>query len=171
MDATREALSQFSAGMLSVENVHSALCQDILNHVSSTRASIWYFDAGGRSMTSACVVDRRLTQAEPPITLLTENCAPYIDEIRRKGSIAASNALTDDVTSCLAQDYLIPLGITSLLDQVIAVGADPVAVLCCEHCGEFKDWSNQDQAYLQSMAILLRLSFVMQNVANRRQTV
>jgi GAF domain-containing protein len=169
MDGTRAALAEFSAGMTSVTEVHKTLCNDILTHVCSTRASIWYFDVGANSLTSACIVDHRKPEGEAPITLRSEDFEGYFEAIKQGGAVLASDALTHPATECLAKLYLVPNGITSLLDFVIKVGPDPVAVLCCEHCGGLKEWTSKDQAYLQGMAVLLKLSFVMQSVAARRQ--
>jgi GAF domain-containing protein len=169
MDATREALTKFSAGMLSAAEVHVTVCNDILEHVRSTRASIWYFNEGASSLTSACIVDRRKPADDGQTTLSAIDFAPYFEAMVQGGSIQASDALSHAATACLATTYLTPNNITSLLDFAIKIGNDPVAVLCCEHCGEVKEWSSQDQAYLQSIAILLRLFLMMQGIAKRRQ--
>jgi GAF domain-containing protein len=171
MDKTREALTSFSAGMLSADDVHSAVCEDILAHVCSTRASIWYFNDRASALSSACIVDRRSHVGEEQITLFSADYPAYFEAIVQEGLIRVSDARTHPATACLAEIYLIPNNIASLLDFAIKIGSDPVAILCCEHCGDVKEWSSQDQAYLQGMAILLRLFMVMQGVAKRRQVV
>jgi GAF domain-containing protein len=42
---------------------------------------------------------------------------------------------------------------------VVLTGKNPVAVLCCEHCGEKKVWTKADETYLHQMAILLGIAF------------
>ncbi len=171
MDATREALSRFSAGMISVAEVHAALCNDIIANVGSTRAGIWYFDDSRQVLTSACVFDSRTAGVSPSMVLSAQEFPAYFSAIKRETFIRAPEAISDDATACLTERYFRPLDIASLLDFVIKIGTDPVAVLCCEHCGETRQWTDSDQKYLEGMAVLLRLSFLMQNIAKRRQPV
>lgn len=43
--------------------------------------------------------------------------------------------------------------------SVVLVGGSPTAVLCCEHCGERKAWSDADLDHLQQVASVLGMAF------------
>jgi two-component system, NtrC family, sensor kinase len=169
MEKTREILSRYSAGMASVQDVHRAVCEGILAQVKSTRASIWYFSVDGRELVSACVADTRHGISFEPIVLQDSAFPDYFDAVKSSVYVRASNAHVDPATSCFSMDYFKPLGIESLLDFVIKLRDRPVAVLCCEHCGATRDWTMADQDFLHNMAVLLRISFIVQDRENRRQ--
>ncbi|MCU0624079.1 MAG: GAF domain-containing protein, partial [Gemmatimonadaceae bacterium] len=82
--------------------------------------------------------------------------------IKRDLRIVASDAATHPATSCFDEVYFTPLDIRSLLDVCIVVGGQPVAVLCCEHCGTVRPWSAEDIAYLDKMGALLGMALKQQ---------
>ena len=52
-----------------------------------------------------------------------------------------------------------------LLDFVVLIGDRPVAVLCCEHCAEQKQWTQADSDYLQAMSSVLTFGLKQQERA------
>jgi GAF domain-containing protein len=169
MDNTRNILARFSAAMATVGDVHRTVCDDVIAHVGSTRAGIWYFGTGAESLKSACIADQRHGVNLDSIELSAADFPGYFDAIKNHTFVKAPDAMRDPATSCFSESYFKPLGIRSLLDFVIKVGPTPVAVLCCEHCGDVRGWSREDQDYLHNMAVLLKLSFLVQHMASRRQ--
>jgi PAS domain S-box-containing protein len=93
-------------------------------------------------------------------------CAPipvsqarvYFEALDLDRSIAASDARQDPRTKDLAQDYLLPMGITSLLDAPIRLGGHVVGVLCHEHVGSPRGWTPEEQNFAGSMADLASLA-------------
>jgi GAF domain-containing protein len=169
MDKARIALSDFTAAKAAAVDVHKAVCQDIVNHIGSTRASIWYFNDTNDTLTCACSLDTRTGFFDlQAISLSAQDSRLYFDEIMSKGVIKAVDVQANPATQSLKERYIAPLNIVSLFDCAIKIGPRPVAVLCCENCGIAQEWTNADENYLASMAVLLRISFLVEQRTPRR---
>jgi GAF domain-containing protein len=160
LELSRSTIERMSALQATVDDVHRAVCRDIVDHIGATRASIWYFNAAGDTLTSACMVDSRVNNPLSGDIIREAEYGSYFKSMRENACINAPEALTHSATSCFRETYLEPQGIMSLLDFVIKVRGQSVAVLCCEHCEETKHWTNSDEEYLHQMAILLSLSIM-----------
>jgi GAF domain-containing protein len=162
MENSRAILGKFSTGGATAQDVHRAVCRDIVDNVQSTRASIWYFNSFHDRVTSACLLDSRTNKFEAGAVLQEDDFPEYFQAIREQNVVNAVDAINHPATRCFDELYFLPNDISSLLDFVITVGNNHVAVLCCEHCGGKRNWSEKDQEYLKQMAILLRLSFLIE---------
>jgi GAF domain-containing protein len=160
MERSRATIEKMSAMQASLDDVHRAVCHDIVDHVGSSRASIWYFDASGETLTSACLLDARTDDTESGQIMTRADDLPYFEAIDAGHSIHAVDAARHPATSCFRDKYLVPLQIASLLDFPIKVRGKTVAVLCCEHGPAVKHWTAENEEYLHQMAILLGLSIM-----------
>jgi len=157
MDRARAALSALKSGTTTLEGVYQAVCQDITTNVGATRASVWTIQtvALKSSITSVCLFDTRDGSFSSGVTLTEDAFPEYFEAITRDLKIVAPDAITHPATACFDEVYFTPLDIRSLLDFVILEKGRPVAVLCCEHCGEQKDWSAKDLDYLQAISTVV----------------
>ena len=157
MELARAAFSAFKAGSAPLASVYEAICKDITTHVGATRASVWRMDTTGlrSSITSVCLHDTRDGSFSSGVTLTEEAFPEYFEAITSDLRIVAPDAITHPATSCLDEVYFTPLDIRSLLDFVVLDKGQPVAVLCCEHCAEQKQWTQQDLDYLQAIATVV----------------
>ncbi|MGL5115718.1 MAG: GAF domain-containing protein [Beijerinckiaceae bacterium] len=168
MERARDILHTFAGGGASVDQVHAAVCLDIIENVGSTRASIWYFDDLGKILACAHLADRRNPSAGAGGILRRELFTAYFDAVTASPFVRADDAETNPATACFTRDYLRPNDIKAMLDHVIQINGEALAVLCCEECAAMREWSRHDHEYLGAMAALLKLSFQMQMVAQRR---
>ena len=81
----------------------------------------------------------------------------YLAALERHRWICADDALTNEATSELAAPYLVPLGITSMLDAPIFRGDHLFGVVCHEHVGPKRTWSERDKGFAGSAADILAL--------------
>ncbi len=160
---SKQALYNYSSGTTTNENVYRAICNDIIEHIGSTRASIWYFNTFGDEIKSMCLLDTRTNKFESGAILKVEDFPDYFEAINQHSCINAPDAINHPATRCFDDLYFVPTNIYSLLDFVISINDRQVAILCCEHCGERKYWSEEDENYLRQMSVLLRLSFLVEN--------
>jgi GAF domain-containing protein len=169
MENARNALSDFTASKVAALDVHKAVCKDIIDHVCSSRASIWYFNAANDALVRTCSLDTRTGTFDfEPVTLSARDAALYFDEILHDGVINAADVESNPCTQCFHERYSKPYDVVSLYDMAIKIGPRPVAVLCCESCTTTRQWSQADENYLANMAVLLRISFMVEQRAPRR---
>ncbi|MFO0928422.1 MAG: response regulator [Gemmataceae bacterium] len=72
--------------------------------------------------------------------------------------IAADDASTDPRTAELAAAYLLPEGITSMLDAPLRLAGEVVGVLCHEQVGPPRTWQQMEQTFVLSVASLITLA-------------
>ncbi|HPN84637.1 MAG TPA: PAS domain S-box protein, partial [Victivallales bacterium] len=83
----------------------------------------------------------------------------YFEAILQDKLISADNAHSDPGTTELLESYLIPNGISSMMDTLISLGKEPFGILCCEHSGEPRNWTIEETNYQMFMANLVSLYF------------
>jgi signal transduction histidine kinase/PAS domain-containing protein len=87
--------------------------------------------------------------------LTEEACPRFFRSIAESDVIAAYDAAADTRTSELADRYLQPRGITSMMSVAIRSPGLTVGVLSCHHQGPLRRWMPDEQAYALAVANLL----------------
>lgn len=159
MEQSREALKAMRAGSGTLESVLEVVCREITDNVGSTRASVWDFGPAKDEIRCLKLLDTRDGSYSDGSVLREDDFPAYFEAIKADLKIVAADAAHHPATACFDEVYFVPLDIRSLLDFVIYRGTEPVAVLCCEHCVDKKNWSEADVAYLQNMAALIAFAF------------
>jgi PAS domain S-box-containing protein len=83
----------------------------------------------------------------------------YFAALEDSRALAADDARADPRTSEFRDGYLVPLGITSMLDVAIRLRGRLAGVLCHEHVGPARSWSPEEEDFASSAADLLALAF------------
>ena len=93
------------------------------------------------------------------------DCPAYFEALAAKRPIVADRVLTHPATSGLAENYLKPLGISSMLDAPVWVRGEVVGVLCHEHTGPPRDWSAEEIDFVSALASMVSLALEESNRA------
>ncbi len=86
------------------------------------------------------------------------DCPAYFEALATRRPIVADRALRHPATSGLTENYLKPLGISSMLDAPIWVSGEVVGVLCHEHTGPPRDWSAEEIDFVSALASMVSLA-------------
>ncbi len=86
------------------------------------------------------------------------DCPPYFAALAANRPIVADRVLTHPATSGLAENYLKPLGISSMLDAPVWMCGEVVGVLCHEHIGSPRDWSAEEIDFVSALASMVSLA-------------
>jgi PAS domain S-box-containing protein/putative nucleotidyltransferase with HDIG domain len=78
--------------------------------------------------------------------------APYVD---------ANEPFTDPRTRGYVEGYIRPLGITSMLDTVVAVSGKHIGLLCLEHVGQPHEWQPDEIAFAARLADKLAVTLAL----------
>lgn len=128
-----------------------------------TRVSVWLLEddpASPPAHTLRCVHALQTPRDARDITLLREVAYPrYFEAIRTNRWVCADDAVHDPDTRELAESYLQPLGITSMLDAPILRGGVPIGIVCHEHVGKPRRWTQLDRSFAGSVGDILSLVF------------
>jgi PAS domain S-box-containing protein len=122
------------------------------------RVGIWLFDGDGSALRCNDLYDLTRDRHSAGADLTAEHYPTYFRALQRDRVIAASDGRTEPRTAELSGAYLIPLGITSMLDAPIRVGGRVAGVVCHEHVGTPREWTPAEQSFAGSIADLAALA-------------
>ena len=128
------------------------------------RVSLWEVERATGDLACTLAYDRRARchRAGERLTLPPS----YVAALDSAMFLAADDAQHDPRTSALAAEYLLPLGITSMLDAPVRRDGRIVGVLCHEHSGPARHWSILEQCTAAAMAEVVARAF---EVRDRRR--
>jgi PAS domain S-box-containing protein len=140
--------------------VARALTEAAERELGVARASIWLATA---ARDAICCAD--LYEAAPSegatgrhsdgVTLLRAAYPAYFAAMEAERIVAAHEAQRDPRTAEFTEGYLRPLGITAMLDAPVWADGALAAVVCLEHVGASRTWTDDEQAFAGALADLL----------------
>ncbi|MDQ3300621.1 MAG: GAF domain-containing sensor histidine kinase, partial [Myxococcota bacterium] len=84
--------------------------------------------------------------------------------------ILAGDARTDDRTREFTESYLVPLGITSMMDVPIWVRGQLWGVVCHEHVGPARQWSDAERDFAVTIGHIVSMAVEARERADAEQT-
>jgi len=122
------------------------------------RVSVWLYNSPQSQLTCLDLYERTTRQHTSGLALRVADFPSYFNALNQDGFINASDVQTDERTIEMANSYLIPLNIVSMLDFPIQVAGQTVGVICCEQVGTRREWQPEEQTFLYSIASLVSLA-------------
>lgn len=137
---------EFEAGLHTVTAALAGLLQ-------VERVSVWEFDASHSHLHCLDLYERTPNRHSRQQVLA--DFPRYLRALSTSLILAADDAREDPRTDEFKDDYLVPLGITSMLDAPIRRRGHVQGVVCVEHVGVARTWDVVDQCQIASTATLL----------------
>jgi transcriptional regulator with GAF, ATPase, and Fis domain len=122
-----------------------------------SRVGVWKFNDAKNEIECEKLVDLKNENFESGGVLSEMHHPNYFEAIFKNKIISINDAVKDKVTESFSEKYLLPLGITSMLDVVIHVSNDLYGVLCFEHVGPKRAWNTEEEEFATSIANLVSL--------------
>jgi signal transduction histidine kinase len=116
------------------------------------RASVWLRDEGMTRIVCLDLFERSLRKHSDGQELAAAEYPSYFEALAEQRAIAADDALNDSRTREFTPSYLVPIGITSMLDAPIWVEGRMIGVICHEHVGSARHWTLEEQQFSASIA-------------------
>lgn len=144
------------------------LCKTAAVAVDVARVSVWQWDFNKQYLE--CLVQYNQEQFENNGQKLEISKFPvYFEALQRDGRIEAHDVRRHPAVSQLLDFYLIPFGISSMLDAAFLVNGRLAGVVCCEHTGIRRRWTSDELAFASTIAMLVGLLFA-QNARKLAET-
>ncbi|MBN1913127.1 MAG: PAS domain S-box protein [Candidatus Omnitrophica bacterium] len=121
------------------------------------RVSVWFLNDGDSKISCDDIYFLGQNIHDKGTEFDLKECPAYLKALEESRCIAANNALEDARTVEFKDSYLVPYGISSMLDASIRRGGKLVGVLCHEHCGNNREWVSEEQDFATSVADLISL--------------
>ena len=121
------------------------------------RVSIWRYERDKQGIVCQELFERSKRSHSAGTVLLAENFPAYFRALASGDVIAAHDAHRDLRSAEFTENYLRPLGISSMLDAPIHVVGSMTGVVCCEHVGPARQWTADEQTFALAVANLVSL--------------
>ena len=119
------------------------------------RVGVWIFSPDGERLVCA---HQLAPPGSPDVAVLETRAFPaYIEALRARRWVCTDDAQHDPVTRELADGYLKPMGITSMLDAPIFRSGALYGIVCHEHVGPPRHWTAEDRAFAGSVGDIIAL--------------
>ncbi|GGG43909.1 sigma 54-interacting transcriptional regulator [Bizionia arctica] len=133
----------------------TALSAETLN---VRRVGVWKFNSEKNKIVCEKLFDLKdQTYGNQGLELIEKSNPNYFEALFKNKTLRIDDALKNDVTKDFAKDYLLPIGITSIMDVVIRVSDDFYGVLSFEHIGAKRKWSEDEEEFATSISNLVSL--------------
>jgi len=116
------------------------------------QAGVWFFDEDGKKLRCFDNYDALSKKHSSGEVLSGVQYYSEINYLKKARYIDAHDALNDKRVEGYVEGYLIPKGITSMLDVGIKTEGDFKGVLCIEHMGEKRIWNHDEISFACQLA-------------------
>lgn len=130
------------------------------------RVGIWFFTTDRQAIRCAELFERTPGIHSSGAELMASHYPNYFRAVETERVIDAHEARFDPRTSAFTESYLIPFGITSLLDAPVRRLGQTSGVICFEHIGPPRTWTVEDEHFATSLSDLVAMAI---DATDRRQ--
>jgi PAS domain S-box-containing protein len=138
-----------------LERAKETISRLICEALEVERGSIWLFNQEQDEMTCIDLYLQTERRHRSGMVLQKSRYPTYFRTLTTHAHIAASDVYQHPATAEFIEHYLKPLGITSMLDAVIPGGDGIVGVVCAEHVGERRLWSQTEESFLIAVGTIV----------------
>lgn len=138
-----------------LEAVYQRVTETAATTLNIERVGVWLLVDRRRTLRCVDLFERSKATHSAGVTFRVDDFPEYFAALERRKTLPAEVALSDPRTSALADAYLVPLGISSVLDASIYIGGEVVGIVSHEHTGPPREWSSEERDFAGSMADLL----------------
>jgi two-component system cell cycle sensor histidine kinase/response regulator CckA len=135
----------------------------IIEVTSSTlrvrRVGIWRYDSARTAIECVDLFDALTGQHDSGTVLAADDFPSYFRALTHSEIVAVDDALRDPRTSEFSEVYLKPLSIASMMDVPIHRSGTVIGVLCHEHTGPMRTWTDDEKAFAIAVCNLISLAF------------
>jgi signal transduction histidine kinase len=153
LDAARLELARLHACTgESLREVWLRLAENAAQALGVERVGVWTLLDEGRTLRCRYLLQRSKGLLFQGAILRAQDFPTYFEALDVRRAIVAHDALGSATTNELREAYLEPLGITSMLDAPIFLEGRVAGVVCHEHIGEPRTWSDAECAFAGAVA-------------------
>ncbi len=147
---------------LAKEQTHQTDCSlpSVLRRITSLvaetlevpRVGIWLYGPDRRTLVCEDRFDLPTRTHERGASLDVAAIPTYFTALEESSVLAVTDTRSDPRTSEFLDSYIIPQGITSVLDAPIRLDGKVIGVLCCEHVGPVRTWAPEHLSFASEVS-------------------
>jgi signal transduction histidine kinase len=141
-----------------VEDVLATITETSSRTLGIARVNVWLYDESRRQIECIEAYDQATARHESGAILVAEQYPSYFAALDRLRSVTAMDVASDPRTRELLESYLVPLGISSMLDVPILRSGRVIGVVCHEHVGPPRTFPSWERAFAGSIGDLVGMA-------------
>jgi two-component system cell cycle sensor histidine kinase/response regulator CckA len=157
------SLATFEAARIRLARLHASpgvrlrdlwlqLAEIAASTLNVERVGAWILVDENRALRCRYLLQYSSQQVYQGAVLRAQDFPNYFQALQQQRTIAVTDAPGSATTAELREAYLEPLGITSLLDAPIYLGGKVAGVVCHEHIGAPRTWSEAERDFAATVA-------------------
>jgi two-component system, cell cycle sensor histidine kinase and response regulator CckA len=137
------------------ERATKRILEIVSEAIDVERVSLWMFKKDFSELECFDLYDSSKGEHSEGIVLRRSDSPDYFAAIAGDRVVSCDNARTDSRSRELTDGYLVPHGISSMLDIAFHVSGNLVGVVCNEHTGDMRVWRSDEIAFGDEISSLL----------------
>ncbi len=159
------------SGSGSVPALHARTAEICSRWLKVDRVGIWSLEPSLPGLRCVHLLDRQRPEASAGTLLRHADLGRYSRALVERRYIASTDVRSDPQTADLVAEYFAPLGIVSTLDVPLYRDGEVTGVLCHEHRGEPRVWTEEEGSFAISVADMLAHALTTAELAEALETV
>ena len=135
-----------------------AITKAIAKTMSVERVSIWFFQGRTTKLKCGSLYELSLDRHTKNQEIYLSDYPYYFQILQTEGAIFAQEAAIDPRTKELANSYLKPLNIYSMMNSFVHLAGEKIGIISLEQVKTHRDWSLEDETFVRSTADLITLT-------------
>jgi two-component system cell cycle sensor histidine kinase/response regulator CckA len=170
-EPARLQLAKLSASGVSLREVWEDLAELVTSALDVDRVGVWVLIDDGHAIRCRYLYQRSSHQTFQGAVLRSQDFPGYFEAIEARRTIAATHAMSSELTKELRDAYFAPLGITSTLDAPIYAEGRVVGVVCHEHTGLPREWTGAECDFVSAVADNIARLYQEHEASNAQSTL
>ena len=154
-DLTQSRCFQRSALMPTLQRITEMAARTL----AMERVGIWRYTDDRTAIQCMDLYELSHDRHAAEMTLPVHSFPGYFDALVKSRIIAADDAHTDDRTAGFSAEYLSKSGISSLMDVPIYLFGRLEGVICHEHVGPARRWTEDEEMFAAAVSNLVTLAY------------
>ena len=151
-------LELYKEDISNLETTLKRLTETVSKTLQVDRVSVWLFNKDKTVLKCSDIYNLHEDSHETGSQLEAQDYPKYIDALMASHNITAEDALRHMDTMELAESYLKPNRIISVMDVPIWLHREMVGVLCHEQINNMRKWTFEEQDFAASISYIISLA-------------
>jgi len=143
---------RFLAEDFDVERIFKKITEISAKTIDVERVSVWFLENDARQLRCRDLFRFSDGIHTGGMVLQASEYMKYFEALESGRTIDIYDAKNDIRTKAFTENYLKPMGITSMLDAPVRVSGRVVGVVCHEHTGPLRRWTEDEKAFAADIA-------------------
>jgi len=145
-----------SEGTESRFTAYRVACEQSARTLGVERVSVWMFEDNRSSIHCTLQYVLSSNTFSEGDTLKRDSAVEYFTAVQSRRVIVVSDALRDPLTAQM-HDYLVATNVGALLDAPIYRDGEVIGVVCHEHVGQARTWTEKEAGFASAVADMLTI--------------